>query len=114
MMDFVSTMYVVCVMHVCLLFIGIEFLYAQSPHTMRSMMVGFFFFWWGVASILVEFIIVIFSSRDVFFLNCGIWYYIVLLLVACGGLVAYVWVARSHKNRQRGEIGSERFYRQIR
>ncbi len=80
---------------------------------MRSMMVGFFFFWWGISSLVVEAIIASFSPGDNVFLNCGIWYYTVLVIVACVGLAVYVKVATRYRNRQRGEIQSERFYRQV-
>lgn len=94
--------------------LGIEFFYAQSPHTMRGMMVGLFFFAWGVASTLTELTIFMFRELSLGpLLSCDIWYYLILLMVGLVGFILYVVVARRYKNRQRGEIKPERFYRQL-
>ena len=81
---------------------------------MRGMMVGLFFFAWGVASSLVELTVLLFRETSPGHpLTCDLWYYLVVLGVGGLGLVTYVVVARRYKNRERGEIKPERFYRQL-
>lgn len=84
---------------------------------MRGMMVGLFFFTWGVASALIELTISLFKTYVTVgpqwsLLPCDVWYYLILQAAAIIGFVMYVVVARKYKNRQRGEIKSERFYRE--
>ena len=81
---------------------------------MRGMMVGLFFFIWGIASTITEFLVALFERVDLDrTLTCGFWYYLIFLILAVIGLAMYVKVFRKYKNRQRGEIQSEKYYRQI-
>ena len=105
----------------CFLRPGFEFFYAQSPYTMRGMMIGLFFFVLGFSSFLATAVLYIFSQKqwmgelDIKNSNesCGFWYYLIFLIVAVVTSFLYVCIARWYKNRERGELDeSELFYRQ--
>lgn len=89
---------------------GLEFFYAQSPHKMRGMMIGFFFFAWGVATAMAQVFIVAFDKPSSV-LTCDFWYYLLYLCLAIFGCAAYAVLARCYRNRQRGEQESDRYYR---
>ena len=99
-------------MHICVC-TGLEFLYAQSPHKMRGMMIGLFFLAWGVATGTAQALIKIFSytNKPASLLTCDFWYYLSYQCLAVLGFVAYAVLLRNYKNRQRGEQDSDLFYR---
>ena len=83
-----------------------EFICAQSPHAMKGLLIGTFFTvkgvfqFLGITAILIPFISWSFNTS---FPSCGFVYYLVNILVALIGLVAYTWVARRYQYRQRDE-----------
>lgn len=90
---------------------GLEFFYAQSPHTMRGMMIGLFFFMWGIATVIANLIGVMFSNIRVSVLTCDIWYHMLLVVFAILSFVVFVLVSLWYKNRLRGDIEPDRYYR---
>ena len=88
-------------------------MYAQSPHSMRGMMVGLFFCVDGIFSTLSALILFGFSQGNwsTASLSCGFWYYIVFVILGTITFVPYVVFSRKYKNRIRGETESERYYR---
>ena len=94
---------------------GLEFFYAQSPHTMRGMMIGMYFFEWGLASSLANLIFLGFSSISQTKgppVTCQMWYYLLLLIIVVAYFVIYIFVARWYQNRKRvTEQEEEVFYR---
>jgi hypothetical protein len=87
-------------------------MYAQSPHSMRGMMVGLFFLVDGVFSSLSATILFGFSA---YFkhthLSCGFWYYFVFLVPGIATFILYLAVARYYRNRTRGDVNNDRYYR---
>ena len=83
-----------------------EFICAQSPHSMKGLLIGTFFAVKGVFQLIgVMIILVPFTTwkYKISFPSCGFVYYLVNIVVAVIGLVAYTWVARSYQYRQRDE-----------
>ena len=82
-----------------------EFICAQSPHAMKGLLVGTLFTLEGVFQLIGVSIIVPFTSWnfETSFPSCGFVYYLINVLVALIGLVAYTWVARRYQYRQRDE-----------
>ena len=83
-----------------------EFMCAQSPHAMKGLLIGTFFLikglfqFLGITVVLIPFFSWNFNTS---FPSCGFVYYLVNILVALIGLVAYTWVARRYQYRQRDE-----------
>lgn len=99
-----------------------EFICSQSPHQMKGLIIGTFFAikglfqLFGVVLLLVPFTFV----RDVENLSpsCGFAYYLINVLIGILGFVAYTWVARRYKYRQRDELSNihqfvENYYEKI-
>lgn len=88
---------------------GLEFFYAQSPHHMRGMAIGFFFFVDGLFGTLAAVIMSSFSRADL--LHCGRWYYMTELLLAGVVFVLFVCTTLWYKYRKRtGLEDSGQFY----
>ena len=83
-----------------------EFICAQSPHAIKGLLIGTFFLnkglfqFLGIIAVLIPFFSWDFNTS---FPSCGFVYYLVNILVALIGLVAYTWVARRYQYRQRDE-----------
>ena len=81
-----------------------EFICAQSPHAMKGLLIGTFFTAKGVFQLISALITFSFSKwNKTLFLSCGSVYYLINVLIALIGLIAYTWVARKYKYRQRDE-----------
>ena len=98
---------------------GLEFVYAQTPYSMRGTMIGMFFLMQGLFSTFAAILLFIFSVRDVPAMlihsqSCAFWFYLILLGVAIVSFVFYGVVAIWYKNRERGDTEDSRpFYRQL-
>ncbi len=83
-----------------------EFICAQSPYSMRGLVIGVFFFIYGLFNALVGLIIVIFAltfkSEASLLLSCGSSYSLSVLTLGILGFFFYVFIARWYKKRQRG------------
>jgi peptide/histidine transporter 3/4 len=83
-----------------------EFLYSQSPHSMKGLMIGTFFAIRGTFQML-GILIILFpflgwrSSSS--FPSCGFVYNLVCIIIAFFGMVAFVLTAKRYQNRQRDE-----------
>ena len=83
-----------------------EFICAQSPYAMKGLLIGTFFTVKGVFHLIsatVLFIPFTWWGFETSFPSCGFVYYLVNIVVAVIGLVAYSWVARRYQYRQRDE-----------
>ena len=83
-----------------------EFICAQSPHAMKGLLISTFFTVKGVFQLIgIMVILVPFTTWrfETSIPSCGFVYYLVNIIVAIIGLVAYTWVARSYQYRQRDE-----------
>ena len=83
-----------------------EFIYSQSPHSMKGLMIGTFFAIRGTFQLLgaLVFIFPFLAWKSMSsFPSCGFVYYLVNMVVAFFGMIAYIWIARKYRNRQRDE-----------
>ena len=83
-----------------------EFICAQSPHAMKGLLIGTFFAIKGVFQLIGALIIFVPFTTWKLSTNlpsCGFVYYLINVLVALIGLLAYTWVARRYQYRQRDE-----------
>ena len=83
-----------------------EFICAQNPHAMKGLLIGTFFLikglfqFLGITAVLLPFT---WWGFETSFPSCGFVYYLINIVVAVIGLVAYSWVARRYQYRQRDE-----------
>ena len=83
-----------------------EFLCAQSPHSMKGLLIGTLFAIRGVFQLLGALVIVFpFVGWRVSspFPSCGFTYYLINIVLAIIGFAAFVYVAKNYKYRQRDE-----------
>ena len=83
-----------------------EFILSQSPHTMKGLLIGSFFAIKGIfklLGVLTVYLPFISWSSDSSFPSCGFVYYLINLVIALTGIVAYACVARSYQYRERDE-----------
>ena len=84
-----------------------EFICAQSPHSMKGLLVGTFFAIKGVFQLLG--VLLLYAPIGVgcnirhHFPVCGFIYYLINVVVALTGIIAFVLVARKYQYRQRDE-----------
>ena len=85
----------------------LEFISAQSPHRMKGLLVGIFYAIKGLYQLLGEITLVPFilpyRHTNGSSVSCGTGYYLVVTIIAVGGLLLYVLAASRYKYRQRGE-----------
>ena len=99
--------YILNALNVILFYTAIyEFICAQSPHAMKGLLIGTFFLikglfqFLGITAVLFPFT---WWGFETSFPSCGFVYYLINIVVAVIGLVAYSWVARRYQYRQRDE-----------
>ena len=83
-----------------------EFLYSQSPHSMKGLMIGTFFAIRGAFQLLGALVFIfpfLAWNSTSSFPSCGFVYYLVNMIVAFLGLIAFIWIAKKYQNRQRDE-----------
>ena len=83
-----------------------EFIYSQSPHSMKGLMIGTFFAIRGLFQLIGALLLMFpFAGWNVAssFPSCGFVYYLINLVVALLGIVIYICVTRKYQPRQRDE-----------
>ena len=83
-----------------------EFLYSQSPHSMKGLLIGTFFAIRGAFQLLgaLVFIFPFLAWKSMSsFPSCGFIYYLVNMVVAFLGMITFIWIAKRYQNRQRDE-----------
>ena len=83
-----------------------EFICAQSPHSMKGLLIGTFFAIKGVFQLLGVLVIyapIVFLSETHRFGNGGFTYYLINVVIALIGLIAFTITARRYQYRQRDE-----------
>jgi peptide/histidine transporter 3/4 len=85
----------------------IEFIIAQSPHSMKGVLIGFYYvlrFGFSGIFILIEYFA--FEKYPAYSnsLSSGTVYYIVTLIIALLSMVAYILISRKYKLREREEV----------
>ena len=90
-----------------------EFIYAQSPHSMKGLLIGLLFCCgYGLSAALAAALFttapnskdVCFGNSNVIVGNCVFWYYVFCMAVAMIGLAMYVVVAMLYRKRTRDRI----------
>ena len=84
-----------------------EFLYSQSPHSMKGLVIGTFFAIRGTFQLLGILLILLpflgWKSSSSFPSQCGFVYNLISMIVTFFGMATYIWVAKRYQNRQRDE-----------
>ena len=83
-----------------------EFIYSQSPHSMKGLMIGTFFAIRGLFQLIGALVLMFpFAGWNLSssFSSCGFVYYLINSIVALLGIVVYMWVAKKYQPRQRDE-----------
>ena len=80
-----------------------EFICAQSPHSMKGLLIGFSFAISGVFQFLASLPLLPFMFSRLSLPSCGMEYYMVTMVVGVVGLAVYVYVVRKYKLRERDE-----------
>ena len=92
-----------------------EFICAQSPHSMKGLLMGLFFALRGLFELLGAVFVVPFSfgpweNLSPTLPSCGFYYYLLSVVFGFAGIVSYVVTARRYTYRQRDEVSNERIY----
>ena len=92
-----------------------EFICAQSPHSMKGLLMGLFFALRGLFELLGAVFVVPFSfgpweNLSPTLPSCGFYYYLLSVVFGFAGIVSYVVTARRYTYRQRDEVSNERVY----
>ena len=91
----------------------LEFISAQSPHSMKGFLVGIFFAIKGLFQFLESITIIPFSlnhplgihkSKASSFISCGFLYLLFTCVVGLVGMILFFVAARKYKNRIRDEV----------
>ena len=82
-----------------------EFICAQGPHAMKGLLVGILFTVEGIFRLIGVIILAPFTiwKFETSFPSCGFAYYLINILVAFVGLLAYTCISRRYQYRQRDE-----------
>ena len=86
-----------------------EFISAQTPHTMKGVMVGILFAIRGLAQLISAILVVPFSihpwGKYRTALSCSSSYFLLMVIISTVGLASFVYRACKYKYRVRGEEG---------
>ena len=86
-----------------------EFISAQTPHTMKGVMVGILFAIRGLAQLISAILVVPFSihqwGKYRTLLSCSSSYFLLMVIISTVGLASFVYRACKYKYRVRGEEG---------
>ena len=90
-----------------------EFIAAQSPHSMKGLVVGIFFVISGFFNLLGSLILLPFSLKDIWqsphmnehppVTSCGFGYFLSISVVATIGLILFIIVTKKYKYRERDD-----------
>ena len=94
----------VLLIYICLY----EFICAQSPHSMRGMLIGVAYTIQGVFSLLYLILRLPFSHWKYSYPSCGLVYYSMNIVIGVASFILFTWVARRYKYRERNEPSRER------
>ena len=81
-----------------------EFICAQSPHSMKGLLIGLSFAIKGFFQALAAVMLILFHSINFHSLNCGTYYYMINIILGLVIFTVYVLVARRYKYRQREDF----------
>ena len=86
----------------------LEFISAQSPHTMKGLLLGVFYAFRGLFIILGSVVTVPFTKEKLWgdhhgIFDCGFYYYLSNSVLGVIGLVVFIMAARRYRNRERDD-----------
>ena len=91
-----------------------QFICAQTPHSMKGLMIGILYLLRGVFNIIRTVLILTFQygfiNSAFIFPSCGVWYYLLSALIVAAGFAVFCGVAKRYRKRERGELVYERIY----
>ena len=85
-----------------------EFICAQSPHSMKGMLIGLGYAIQGVISFLPVMFKILFSHWKYSYPSCGLVYHSMNIVIGVASFILLIWVARRYKYRERDEPSRER------
>ena len=93
----------------------LEFISAQSPHTMKGLLLGVFYAFRGLFIILGCVVTVPFAQEKLWgdhrgIFDCGFYYYLSNSVLGVIGLVVFLMAARRYRNRERDDPPYNRQY----
>ena len=104
----------------------LEFISAQSPQSMKGLLIGVFFAIQGIFQLISTIVLFLFSTNTIWVrkhvtavTNCGFGYFLFTCVAALVGLILFSVVAKRYKNRERDDRPydqsqiEEIFYRRI-
>ena len=80
-----------------------EFLYSQSPHSMKGLVIGTFFAIRGTFQLLGILFPFLGWKSSSSFPSCSFVYSLICMIVAFFGMAIYIWIAKRYQNCQRDE-----------
>ena len=82
---------------------AVEFVCAQSPYSMKGMMFGFIYFIYGVSTMVTMGIFYPFTLKNIHWtwLGCGLWYYLLVLVITTVAIALFVCIMKWYKTRDR-------------
>lgn len=91
-----------------------QFVLAQTPYSMKGLMVGLFYMLRGFFSIIriiiTQSFSLSFAQHPITAPSCGFWYYLLNCLIVAAGFVVFCAVGRRYRRRERGQNVYERAY----
>ncbi len=81
-----------------------EFICAQSPPSMKGLIIGLSFAIKGVFQAIAAFLLLVFIYFPILHSSCSVLYYGMNLLLAAFTLIIYSYFSKKYKHRQRDEI----------
>ena len=87
--------------------LGLEFIYAQSPESMKGLLTGLFYCIFGIFSGVAVLVFYKFPKSTLNGTNTILWFYVIFTVIGSLGFVAYAIVAFMYVNRVRPAGGPE-------
>ena len=87
--------------------IGLEFIYAQSPESMKGLLTGLFYCVFGIFSGVAVLVFYKFPKSTLNGTSTILWFYVIFTVIGSLGFVGYAVVAFMYVNRVRPAGGPE-------
>lgn len=87
--------------------LGLEFIYAQSPESMKGLLTGLFYCVFGIFSGVAVLVFYKFPKSTLNGTNTILWFYVIFTVIGSLGFVGYAIVAFMYVNRVRPAGGPE-------
>ena len=82
-----------------------EFICSQSPHSMKGLLIGVLYAIRGLYQLVAAFLVVPFENAlPNHPISCGLWYYLMNIIIGAVALLVYVCVSKRYRYRERDEF----------